>query len=233
WKKSHARRRRSSFSTISVHSPARTRKASWFASAWYRPVCPGSRTVRLIPSWSNSIGGSPYSFSKAHLAPLVSVTHHSASRALTTNQPSVTGVSPDPESSSRASGTDAFCTSEASSRRPVSTARWDRRLLEHVPRSSESKDGRHPIQGERPDVSGPANDARRVDGARAERLEGEGGFDRPAGGRRVRAFRAGLDVEQGPGRRLASAGRRRRGGGRRTAGRDRRTEPRAQCADPS
>src|SRR4029079_4337001 len=41
-------------------------------------------------------------------------------------------------------------------RRPVSTARWDRRLLEHVPRSSESRHGRHPIQGERPDVSGPA-----------------------------------------------------------------------------
>ena len=62
----------------------------------------------LIPSWANSTGGSPYSFSKAHLAPLVSVNHHSASRTLTTNQPWVTGVSPDPKSSSCASGTDAI-----------------------------------------------------------------------------------------------------------------------------
>src|SRR6478672_3828998 len=62
----------------------------------------------LIPSWANSTGGSPYSFSKAHLAPLLSANHHSASRTLTTNQPSVTGVSPDPKSSSRASGTDAI-----------------------------------------------------------------------------------------------------------------------------
>src|SRR5262245_41097350 len=58
-----------------------------------------------MPSSGNPTGGSPYSFSQAHLAPLPSVTHHSASRTLTTNQPSVTGVSPDPESSSRASGT--------------------------------------------------------------------------------------------------------------------------------
>src|SRR3954454_18063951 len=59
----------------------------------------------LIPSWANSSGGSPYSFSKAHLAPLLSANHHSASRTLTTNQPSVTGVRPDPKSWSSASGT--------------------------------------------------------------------------------------------------------------------------------
>src|SRR5436190_2545438 len=59
----------------------------------------------LMPSWPNSTGRSPYSFSKAHLAPLDSANHHSASRTLTTNQPSVTGASPDPESSSRASAT--------------------------------------------------------------------------------------------------------------------------------
>src|SRR3982750_507920 len=60
----------------------------------------------LTPTCVNSAGGSPYSFSKAHLAPLVSANHHSASRTLTTNQPSLTGVSPDPESSSWASRTD-------------------------------------------------------------------------------------------------------------------------------
>lgn len=35
--------------------------------------------------------------------------HHSASRTLTTNRPSVTGVSPDPESSRRASSTTPYC----------------------------------------------------------------------------------------------------------------------------
>src|SRR5512133_2193198 len=62
----------------------------------------------LIPNWANSTGGSPYSFSKAHLAPLLSENHHSASRTLTTNQPWVTGASPDPKSSSCASGTDTI-----------------------------------------------------------------------------------------------------------------------------
>src|SRR3954462_13083860 len=62
----------------------------------------------LIATWANSTGGSPYSLSKAHLAPLVSENHHSASRTLTTNQPSVTGVRPDPESSSCASRTDVI-----------------------------------------------------------------------------------------------------------------------------
>src|SRR5436190_21083062 len=62
----------------------------------------------LIPNWANSTGGSPYSLSKAHRAPLRSENHHSASRTLTTNQPSLTGASPDPKSSSCAPGTDAI-----------------------------------------------------------------------------------------------------------------------------
>src|SRR2546430_8541293 len=57
----------------------------------------------LIPSCGNSIGGSPYSFANQHAAPLVSEENHSASRTLTTNQPSVTGASPEPASSSLAS----------------------------------------------------------------------------------------------------------------------------------
>src|SRR5436190_5342879 len=69
---------------------------------------PGSRTVTLIPSCANSTGGSPYSFANQHAAPLVSEDHHSASRTLTTNQPSVTGASPDPESLSRAPRMDAI-----------------------------------------------------------------------------------------------------------------------------
>src|SRR2546421_5241950 len=69
------------------------------------PLWPGSRTVTLIPSCANSIGGSPYSFANQHAAPLVSEENHSASRTLTTNQPSVTGASPEPPSSSLASFT--------------------------------------------------------------------------------------------------------------------------------
>src|SRR4029450_5260392 len=57
----------------------------------------------LIPSCANSTGESPYSFANQHAAPLVSEENHSASRTLTTNQPSVTGASPEPASSSRAS----------------------------------------------------------------------------------------------------------------------------------
>src|SRR5580765_6566052 len=68
-------------------------------------LCRGSRTVTLIPSCGNSIGGSPYSFANQHAAPLVSEENHSASRTLTTNQPSVTGASPEPASSSLASFT--------------------------------------------------------------------------------------------------------------------------------
>ena len=63
----------------------------------------------MIPSWSNSTGASPYSFSNAQRAPLVSADNHSASRALTTNHPSVTGVSPEPEFSRRASCIAALC----------------------------------------------------------------------------------------------------------------------------
>src|SRR6187551_2256087 len=59
----------------------------------------------LIPSCANSIGGSPYSLANQHAAPLVSEENHSASRTLTTNQPSVTGASPEPASSSLASFT--------------------------------------------------------------------------------------------------------------------------------
>ena len=62
-----------------------------------------SRTVTLIPNCGNSTGESPYSFANQHAAPLVSEVNHSASRTLTTNQPSVTGASPEPASSSRAS----------------------------------------------------------------------------------------------------------------------------------
>src|SRR5580765_7032167 len=67
------------------------------------PLWPGSRTVTLIPNCGNSSGESPYSFANQHAAPLVSEVNHSASRTLTTNQPSVTGASPEPASSSRAS----------------------------------------------------------------------------------------------------------------------------------
>src|SRR4051794_20956365 len=69
------------------------------------PLWPGSSTVRLIPSCANSTGGSPYSFANQHAPPLDSEENHSASRTLTTNQPSVTGASPEPPSSSLASFT--------------------------------------------------------------------------------------------------------------------------------
>src|SRR3954453_3044149 len=69
------------------------------------PLWPGSSTVRLIPSCANSTGGSPYSFANQHAPPLDSEENHSASRTLTTNQPSVTGASPEPPSSSLASST--------------------------------------------------------------------------------------------------------------------------------
>src|SRR3954452_10643458 len=69
------------------------------------PLWPGSSTVTLIPSCANSTGGSPYSFANQHAAPLDSEENHSASRTLTTKQPSVTGASPEPPSSSLASFT--------------------------------------------------------------------------------------------------------------------------------
>lgn len=75
---------------------------------------PGSKMVTLIPSCANSIGGSPYSLSNQHAAPLVSENHHSASRTLTTNQPSVTGASPEPLSSSCAWGTESILAAQES-----------------------------------------------------------------------------------------------------------------------
>src|SRR5205085_601129 len=57
------------------------------------------------PSCANSIGDSPYSLANQHAAPRVSEENHSASRTLTTNQPSITGASPEPASSSLASFT--------------------------------------------------------------------------------------------------------------------------------
>src|SRR6478735_1004787 len=71
--------------------------------------------VMFTPNWANSTGGSPYSLSKAHLAPLLSANHHSASCTLTTNQPWVTGVSPDPKSSSCARGMDPILAPRAGS----------------------------------------------------------------------------------------------------------------------
>ena len=51
WTKSHARKRRSSPSTISRHSPARTRKSSCASSPWYmRSARPGWRTPMPTPS---------------------------------------------------------------------------------------------------------------------------------------------------------------------------------------
>src|SRR4051794_29210418 len=93
------------------------------------PLCPGSRTVRLIPSCGNSIGGSPYSFANQHAAPLVSEENHSASRTLTTNQPSVTGASPEPASSSLASFTNRdSCSTDARSS-PGPASQLDRVVL--------------------------------------------------------------------------------------------------------
>src|SRR3954469_26005091 len=77
------------------------------------PLWPGSRTVRLIPNCANSIGCSPYSLANQHAAPLVSEENHSASRTLTTNQPSVTGASPEPASSSLASFTEQILAAQA------------------------------------------------------------------------------------------------------------------------
>src|SRR3954453_15788901 len=77
------------------------------------PLWPGSRTVTLIPSCANSIGGAPYSLANQHAAPLVSEENDSASRTLQTNQPSVTGASPEPASSSLASFTDQILAAQA------------------------------------------------------------------------------------------------------------------------
>src|SRR5438445_8769812 len=83
------------------------------------PLWPGSRTVTLIPSCANSIGGAPYSLANQHAAPLVSEENHSASRTLTTNQPSVTGASPEPASSSLASFTQQILAVQATAVSPA------------------------------------------------------------------------------------------------------------------
>src|SRR5262249_29476122 len=62
---------------------------------------PGSRTLMLIPSCGNQAA----SLSNVQPDPKDFDVCHSASRVLTTNQPSSAGARPDPESSSRASGT--------------------------------------------------------------------------------------------------------------------------------
>src|SRR5213080_1366505 len=90
------------------------------------PLWPGSRTVTLIPSCANSIGGAPYSLANQHAAPLVSEENHSASRTLTTNQPSVTGASPEPASSSLASFTQQILAVQATA---VSPGRACSRLI--------------------------------------------------------------------------------------------------------
>src|SRR5213595_2920656 len=82
------------------------------------PLWPRSRTVTLIPSCANSIGDSPYSLANQHAAPLVSEENHSASRTLTTNQPSVTGASPEPASSSLASFTGQILAVQATAASP-------------------------------------------------------------------------------------------------------------------
>src|SRR5215211_6422147 len=82
------------------------------------PLWPGSRTVTLIPNCANSIGDSPYSLANQHAAPLVSEENHSASRTLTTNQPSVTGASPEPASSSLASFTQQILAVQATAVSP-------------------------------------------------------------------------------------------------------------------
>src|SRR5436190_5261501 len=91
------------------------------------PLWPGSRTVTLIPSCANSIGGSPYSLANQHAAPLVSEENHSASRTLTTNQPSVTGASPEPASSSLASFTQQILAVQATAVSPGSACANDAR----------------------------------------------------------------------------------------------------------
>src|SRR5438477_12362152 len=83
------------------------------------PLWPGSRTVTLIPSCANSIGGAPYSLANQHAAPLVSEENHSASRTLTPNQPSVTGASPEPASSSLASFTQQILAVQATAVSPA------------------------------------------------------------------------------------------------------------------
>src|SRR5213596_2265513 len=100
------------------------------------PLWPGSRTVTLIPICANSIGGSPYSLANQHAAPLVSEENHSASRTLTTNQPSVTGASPEPASSSLASFTQQILAVQATAVSPgpvFSNTPWRAHLKAPLP----------------------------------------------------------------------------------------------------
>src|SRR5437764_4993083 len=111
--RSHACSGRSWSSMIRTHVPASTRKSSWHGSAWYIPFgVPGSRTTRVWPSCSNGCGtASGRSISTRRLLsntqrlPRASLRTHAASPTLTTNQPGLTGASPEPTSSSRASST--------------------------------------------------------------------------------------------------------------------------------
>src|SRR5207342_3527696 len=88
--KSHWRRGRSSPSMISSASPLSTRKSSWSSSQWYMDIgSPGSIATRWIPSCENC--GSP---SNREYVPRPSQTPQTASRALSTNQPSPLATSP-------------------------------------------------------------------------------------------------------------------------------------------
>src|SRR3954469_14093024 len=100
--KSHAFSGRSSPSINSKHSPASTRKFSWLASRWYRPLAsPGCSTASVKPT-----SGKPTSLpSKMQASPSTSLVTQAASGMLTTNQPSVTGARPVSSRSSRASST--------------------------------------------------------------------------------------------------------------------------------
>jgi hypothetical protein len=96
---------------ITMHSPISTRKSSCTDSAWYTSAGrPGRSTRRTNPApgltyWLRS--GRPRktksSDSKMQQACVASLFIQAASRALTTNHPTVTGVRPDSTGSSRAS----------------------------------------------------------------------------------------------------------------------------------
>src|SRR6185437_9662332 len=93
-------------------------------------------TVTLIPNWANSIGDSPYSLANQHAAPLVCDENHSASRTLTTNQPSVTGASPEPASSSLASFTQQILAVQATAVAPAPVFANDARLYSETARKN-------------------------------------------------------------------------------------------------
>src|SRR4051812_49377139 len=86
---------------------------------------PGSRTVRLMPNCRNENSGlsGPYAqdsrFWNTQSDPRESNVSHIASDTFTTNQPSSAGARPEPESSSRASGTRTTLASLARGRADV------------------------------------------------------------------------------------------------------------------